>query len=82
MMKNKTEEQYYTHSSFCYKCGKHLMGVFYIVDGLRLCGECYSRDVSPSAPYGWICPRCGRANSPYTAQCLCNVDGRIKITYR
>jgi len=25
----------------------------------------------PYAPVGWICPRCGRGNAPYSMTCWC-----------
>ena len=27
-------------------------------------------DVKPIM-YGWVCPKCGRSNSPWTSTCLC-----------
>ena len=26
----------------------------------------------PPMQYGWICPKCGRANAPWVASCMCN----------
>jgi len=66
----------------CVKCGKKLGVVYYVVDDQQMCQECYYKLYSPSnLLFGWVCPRCGRVNSPYVTQCLCNVNGRIKITY-
>jgi len=53
-----------------------------MVDGLPLCQECYSQGITPAGLCGWICPRCGRGNSPYIAQCPCNVNYRTKITHQ
>ena len=29
------------------------------------------------AQEGWICPRCGKVNAPWVAQCFCNRDTQI-----
>lgn len=34
----------------------------------------------PTGPVGWICPRCGRGNSPWTAQCPCAPEPEMRIT--
>jgi len=78
--------QFYTTSySYCVKCGKPLGSIYYTIDDQPWCSECYLRfekETTPAYSQGWICPRCGRVNSPYVNQCPCSIDCRIKITYQ
>jgi len=77
--------QSHTMSLCCVKCGKPLGTVYYVVDDQPWCSECYLRfekETTPAYSQGWICPRCGRVNSPYVNQCPCSIDCRIKITYQ
>ena len=77
-------DSYQTFSPFCFKCGKPLGTVYYVVDNQPWCQECYlkfQKETAPSYAQGWICPRCGRVNSPYVSQCPCSPTIRTTITY-
>ena len=56
----------------CYKCGVELT-TGDTNDGL--CTKC-KNDTSLSGLQAWVCPVCGRGNSPYNATCPCVSDGR------
>ena len=51
------------------QCGKELNSG----DINGLCSECKAnQDKTKIFPnYGWVCPICGRGNSPYTTTCPC-----------
>jgi len=51
----------------CWQCGKELT----TGDGVNeaLCHECKQKAL-PSLQ-GWICPRCGKVNSPFVVECDC-----------
>lgn len=34
---------------------------------------------NPPVPTGWVCPRCGTANAPTSAQCPCS--GTVSVMY-
>lgn len=55
--------------SNCISCGKELTSG----DGsLMMCGQCRTKAQFPiPVNMGWICPVCGRGNSPSTTTCLC-----------
>ena len=58
--------------SKCSKCEKELSTGD--IDGI--CGECRYKQSNPSiqpyyTPSGWLCPRCGRGNSPHSNLCPC-----------
>ena len=49
-------------------CGKELTTAN--INGL--CNECENNQKIKASPiYGWVCPVCGRGNSPYTTTCPC-----------
>lgn len=54
----------------CKKCGK----VITITTIEGLCMECWPesyREKNPPTMYGWVCPRCGAVNSPFSLKCDC-----------
>lgn len=56
----------------CQRCGKYMS---WWLGGKPVCEDC-DRDKlfpapSPGGPVGWICPVCGRGNSPYSTFCSC-----------
>jgi len=61
----------------CKRCGKLIISS---TQNERKGDDKYA-GICDNCIFGWVCPRCGRVNSPYVTQCLCNVYGRIKITY-
>lgn len=34
--------------------------------------------VTPDAPQGWVCPKCGRVNAPWVGTCPCYLNS---VTY-
>jgi hypothetical protein len=49
-------------------CGKELNSG----DINGLCRECENNQkIKAFLVYGWVCPVCGRCNSPYTTTCPC-----------
>lgn len=42
--------------------------------------DCPKRQVMEAAATGWLCPACGRGNSPWNMTCPC-VDQKIFYTY-
>ena len=68
----------YKGSCYCGKCGKPFIYVGDIIGDMKiedLICTCYKEVeiAPPSTPalQGWICPRCGRGNSPYNNTCPC-----------
>ena len=66
--------------SKCYRCGKAID----TSGSPNECSECKSKVIRISGEskekvkdpaifgnYGWVCPVCGRGNSPYTLSCPC-----------
>jgi NMD protein affecting ribosome stability and mRNA decay len=52
------------------ECGKELL-MDDLLDGI--CRDCRDKQeiIKPSPLSGWVCPVCGRGNSPYTSTCPC-----------
>ena len=42
--------------------------------------EKVEQEPAPFIAYGWICPICGRALSPWTSCCPCNVKTEVTCT--
>lgn len=53
--------------SKCIECGNELDTGG---DNLR-CSQCRWKHQNLAGITGWVCPVCGRGNSPYTSTCLC-----------
>jgi len=41
---------------------------------------CKSTPENPVQNYGWVCPVCGRGNSPFTSTCPCQPFPRYEVT--
>jgi len=57
--------------NLCDKCGKPLYndGKTTAVPDLCKCSK--EEKQSPAPLYGWVCPVCGKGNSPYSTNCPC-----------
>ena len=62
----------------CSNCGAPLETSGDNINNDGLCSNCRNKFPNVVGLSGWICPVCGRGNSPYTAICPCRpLENRI-----
>ena len=62
----------------CKQCGINDLGT---ADGDGLCTQCRNEPIpQPGGFLGWVCPVCGRGNSPYSSFCPCMGWPEYKVT--
>jgi hypothetical protein len=59
-------------------CGKELTSG----DMNGKCSECTQKETQPLFQTGWICPVCGRGNSPWSSSCPCKGFVNFEVTCR
>lgn len=70
-----------SNTTSCYKCGRPLGNNYTLIGNEPFCVICSNEMNKPAMPVGmqgWICPVCGKGNSPFVKQCDCQP---YQVTY-